>query len=97
MPSSMLTFRYRIKDATSGKHLQRIAWAVNYVWNYCNEVSLLAWRREKRFLSAFDWMEHSRQAALRKTPVGIGTSISSARLKSQAFRWAPQRSGLTWG
>jgi putative transposase len=54
MPRSMLTFRYRIKDSTSGKHLQRIAWAVNYVWNYGNEVSLLAWRREKRFLSAFD-------------------------------------------
>jgi putative transposase len=54
MPSSLLTCRYRIKDATSAKHLTRIAWAVNDVWNYCNEVSLLAWRREKRFLSAFD-------------------------------------------
>lgn len=54
MSSSMLTFRYRIKDATSGKHLQRMAWAVNTVWNFCNEVSMLAWRREKRFLSAFD-------------------------------------------
>jgi IS605 OrfB family transposase len=51
---STLTFRYRIKDATSGKHLQRMAWAVNRVWNFCNEVSLLAWRREKRFLSAFE-------------------------------------------
>lgn len=54
MPSSVLTFRYRIKDATSGKHLKRMAWAVHTVWNYCNEVSLLAWRREKRFLSAFE-------------------------------------------
>lgn len=50
----MLTYRYRIKDSTSGKHLQRMAWAVNRVWNYCNEMSLLAWRREKRFVSAFD-------------------------------------------
>jgi IS605 OrfB family transposase len=50
----MLTFKYRIKDATVGKRLQRLGWAVHYVWNYCNEVSLLAWRREKRFLSAFD-------------------------------------------
>lgn len=54
MPSSMLTFRYRVKDATTGKHLQRLAWAVNRVWNYCNEMSLLAWRRERRFLSGFD-------------------------------------------
>lgn len=51
---SMLTFRYRIKHATSGKHLQRLSYACNYVWNYCNEVSLLAWRREKQTLSAFD-------------------------------------------
>jgi hypothetical protein len=54
MPSSMLTYRYRIKDATSRKHLQQMAWAVNRVFNFCNEVSLLAWRREKRFLSAFE-------------------------------------------
>ena len=38
MPSSsMVTFRCRIKDATSGKHLLRMAWAVNTVWNYCNQ------------------------------------------------------------
>ena len=28
--------------------------AINYVWNYCNEVSLLAYRRDKTFLSAHD-------------------------------------------
>lgn len=50
----MLTYRYRIKDATSGKHLQRMAWAVNYVWNFCNETALRVWRREKRFVSAFE-------------------------------------------
>ena len=26
----------------------------NYVWNYCQEVSLLAFRRDKTFLSAYD-------------------------------------------
>jgi IS605 OrfB family transposase len=50
---SMLTYRYQIKDATTGKHLLKMAWAVNTVWNYCNEVSLLALRRDKRWLSAF--------------------------------------------
>ena len=28
--------------------------AINDVWNYCNEVSLLAFRRDKTFLSAYD-------------------------------------------
>lgn len=54
MPSSLLTYRYRIKDATTGKHLTRLSWAVNFVWNYCNEVSLLALRRDHRWLSAVD-------------------------------------------
>ncbi|HEY7493190.1 MAG TPA: transposase [Candidatus Tectomicrobia bacterium] len=55
MPSSsMVTFRYRIKDATARQHLLRMAWAVNTVWNYCNEVSLLVLRRDKRWLSAFE-------------------------------------------
>ena len=51
---SMLTYRYRIKDSTSSLHLGRMAGAINYVWNYCNEVSLLAFRRDKTFLSAYD-------------------------------------------
>src|ERR687887_387843 len=50
----ILTYRYRIKDSTSGQPLTHMAWAVNVVWNFCNEVSLLVWRREKRFLSAFE-------------------------------------------
>lgn len=50
----MLTYNYRIKDSTSRKHLITMASAVNYVWNYAQEVSLLAWRREKRWLSAYD-------------------------------------------
>ena len=51
---SIITFRYRIKDATSGKHLNSMAMSINYVWNYCQEVSLLAWRRDKISLSAYD-------------------------------------------
>lgn len=32
-------FSYRVKDATSGKHLGRLARAVNFTWNYLNEIS----------------------------------------------------------
>jgi putative transposase len=51
---SLLTYRFRIKDATSGTHLGKMADAINYVWNYCQEVSLLAYRRDKTLLSAYD-------------------------------------------
>ena len=37
---SILTYRYRIKDSTSGTHLARLASAIHYVWNYCQDVSL---------------------------------------------------------
>jgi IS605 OrfB family transposase len=32
---SFTTFRYRVKDATTGKHLARHAWACNQCWNFC--------------------------------------------------------------
>ncbi len=51
---SVLTYKYRIKDSTASKHLCQMAGAIHSVWNYCNEVSLLAWRRDKTFLSAYD-------------------------------------------
>jgi transposase len=51
---SILTYKYRIKDSACGKHLGKMAGAINFVWNYCNEVSLLAFRRDKTFLSAYD-------------------------------------------
>src|SRR4051812_12696804 len=44
---SALTYQYRIKDSTSGMHLGKMAGAINYVWTYCQEVSLLAFRRDK--------------------------------------------------
>jgi len=33
------TFSFRVKDATSGKHLVMLGNTTNTVWNYCNEVS----------------------------------------------------------
>jgi putative transposase len=51
----MLTCKYRIKDSLSSSSLSRMAGAIHYAWNYCNEVSLLAFRRDKTFLSAYDF------------------------------------------
>src|SRR5215471_13456412 len=41
----MLTDKYRVKDATSGKYLNRHARAVNYGWNYCCAIQREAQRR----------------------------------------------------
>lgn len=103
MPSSMLTFRYRVKDATTGKHLQRMAWAVNRVWNYCNEMSLMAWRREKRFLSGFDLINLTAGAG---HDLGLHTDTLSeicqeyARKKRLAkkikLKWRSRKRSLGW-
>lgn len=55
----ILTYKYRIKDATTGKHLNRYAWGCNQVWNFCVATQREAERRRKgglsvRWPSAFD-------------------------------------------
>jgi len=50
----ILTYRYRIKDATTAKRLRAHAVAVNYVWNFCGETQEAARRQEKRWPTAFD-------------------------------------------
>jgi putative transposase len=42
-----LSFRFRIKDATVGRHLSRHAWASNQVWNYCCSIQREAARRRR--------------------------------------------------
>jgi putative transposase len=51
---SAITYKYRIKDSQHRKHLTRLSWSVNYVWNYLNDVSLLAWRRDRKWLTGYD-------------------------------------------
>jgi putative transposase len=50
----ILTYRYRVKDATTAKHLGAHARAVNCVWNFCGETQEAARRYERPWPSAFD-------------------------------------------
>jgi transposase len=50
----MLAFRYRVKDATAGKMLARMAVAVNQVWNYCGGIQNDSRRLNRRWPSGFD-------------------------------------------
>jgi putative transposase len=103
MPNSMLTYHYRVKDATSGKHLQRMAWAVNTVWNFCNEVSMLALQREKRWLSAFDLIGLCAGAS---AELGISSETIAEvcreyvarrrQFKKRRLRWRSRQKSLGW-
>lgn len=49
----MLSFKYRVKDATTGKRLKRHAWACNQVWNFCVATQREAERRRKMGRNVF--------------------------------------------
>jgi putative transposase len=55
--SVILTYRYRIKDASSRRHLKRMARAVNFVWNYCGDVQEQSRKWGRRWPSAYDLMK----------------------------------------
>lgn len=45
----LLTFKFRVKDATAGKRLAAMAFAVNQVWNYCGDIQNDSRRHGKRW------------------------------------------------
>lgn len=47
----LLTYRYRVKDATARKHLSRMAVSVNQVWNYAGSIQNDSRRLNKRWPS----------------------------------------------
>jgi putative transposase len=103
MPSSVLTFKYRVKDATKSKHLQRLAWACNTVWNFCNDVSMLALRRDKRFLTAVDLINltagSSRELGLHSDTISeICREYVAKRFtaKKRRLQWRSRKRSLGW-
>jgi hypothetical protein len=53
--------RLRLKDKHA-KFLRGLAREVNFVWNYCNELQMMMFNRERRFLSGFDFAKFTRGA-----------------------------------
>ena len=63
LKKQILTYSFRIKDATKCKELSSMARAVNFVWNYCNETSVDALRNRGKWLSKYDFNPLVRGAA----------------------------------
>jgi len=53
--------RLRLKDKHA-KLLGDLAREVNFVWNYCNELQITMFNRERRFLSGYDFAKFTRGA-----------------------------------
>lgn len=97
----ILTYRYRVKDATSGTSLDRMARAVNLVWNFCGETQEHARRWNKRWPSGFDLVNLtagcSRELGLHSDTVqAVCKQFAASRDKAKRRpRWRGRRS-LGW-
>jgi putative transposase len=100
---SIITFQYRIKDSIAGKHLLKMAHAVNRVWNYCNEVSMFALKRDHRDLSAYDLHNLTAHTASElglhaHTIQKVCTEYATRRkqYRKRRLAWRSKRRSLGW-
>jgi len=56
------TLQIRVKDKHS-KLLDQLASEVNFVWNYCNELSYRAWRSRQQWLTGYDVQKYTKGAS----------------------------------
>lgn len=56
------TLQLRLKDKQSA-FLHEQAGVVNFAWNYCNELSVKHFKRQRQFLSAYDMQPYTKGVA----------------------------------
>lgn len=90
--------RVRIKDKHAGFLRERARW-VNFCWNYCNDLQQQVWRRERRFLSGYDFAEYTAGAGKAGLPLHSQTIQAIAeeyatrrkQAKKTRLRWRSSR------
>lgn len=78
------TLRLRIKDKHA-KFLRELAFDVNQVWNFCNELSFKVFQRERRFMSGFDLQKYTNGASKE------GLKLHSQSIQAIASEYATRR------
>jgi putative transposase len=76
--------RLRLKDKHA-KFLRDLAGEVNFVWNYCNELQITMFNRERRFLSGYDFAKFTRGATKE------GLRLHSQTVQAIAEEYATRR------
>jgi putative transposase len=76
--------RLRLKDKHA-KFLRELAREVNFVWNYCNELQIAMFNRERRFLSGYDFAKFTRGATKE------GLRLHSQTVQAIAEEYATRR------
>jgi putative transposase len=76
--------RLRLKDKHA-KFLRDLAREVNFVWNYCNELQITMFNRERRFLSGYDFAKFTSGATK------AGLHLHSQTVQAIAAEYATRR------
>lgn len=88
-----LTIKIRLRDKHAAE-LNRQARAVNYVWNYLNEVSRTAWQRDHKWLSKYD-LQKLTSGASKYLDIHAHT-IQKVCQQFSISRDKARRAGLRW-
>ncbi len=97
------TYRFRIKDSSARTELSRLASKVNFVWNYINETSSFAWKRDRKWLSEFDFnyltTGSSKELGLVSDSIrSIAAQfvVSRNKAKKSKLKWRSYKTHLGW-
>lgn len=89
-----ITYKFRVKDSNVLNRLGKLAGSVNFVWNYVNETSAFAWKRDRRWLSGFDMCS---LVAFTTKELGLHSHTIQAVAQEHALRRGKvKRSKLKW-
>lgn len=86
--------RFRLKDKHASVLKLKAFW-VNQVWNYCNDLSYQVWRRERRFMTGYDFAQYTKGAG----KAGIALHSQTIQAISEEFavrRRAAKKVKLNW-
>lgn len=97
----MITYRFKIKNPPG--ILRKMAMDVNFVWNYCNDVSMQYLDKQGKWLSGYDLQALTRGCAEElsihsQTIQMVGHNYSARRkfVKKRALSWRSRKRSLGW-
>jgi putative transposase len=92
MQHATRVLRLRLKDKCTAM-LQEQARAVNFLWNYCNELSTKVWERERRLMGGFDFHPFTKGAG--NARLDLHSTTVQAAAEEYATRRAQARKVLS--
>jgi putative transposase len=97
------TLHYRIKDETTAKQLNKMAAAVNFVWNYCNQVNKEGWEKFYKTYSAYELHGMTAGCAQElglhsQTVQAVADQLTKSRkqFKKVKLAWRSRKRSLGW-